>query len=121
MPTVVLVENDRELRAMLSGMLAEHGFTVVAALDALEAVASTCALDEAPELMLLDRRIAHGAESELIEWMRSLSSLPDVPIVLFTVHGTPAQDVPALESLTDAFDPQLLLAIVEGICHLPPE
>jgi CheY-like chemotaxis protein len=120
MPTVVLIEDDRELRELLSEILAEHGFTVIAARDALEAVASTRAIEgAAPNLMLLDRRIAQGVEGAMIEWVRSFPRLQDIPVVLFSAAGSPALDVPARESLRDAFDADLLLAIVEGIFHGP--
>ena len=116
MPTVILVENERELRDMLSRILAEHGFTVIVSPDVLGAVAAAGA-EEVPGLVLLDRRIAQGAEPDLLDWMRSVPGMRDVPIVVFTVHGSVGQDVVPPESLRDAFDADLLLAIVEGICH----
>jgi DNA-binding response OmpR family regulator len=89
MPTVVLVENNRELRELLRQILVELGFTVIAASDVLEAVASTREEPVAPALMLLDRRIAQGAEDAMIEWVRSFSPLQDVRVVLFPdVNGT---------------------------------
>lgn len=117
MPTVILVENERDLRDMLSGILVEHGFTVIVSPDVLGAVAEVRGLDEAPGLVLLDRRIAQDAEPEVVDLMRSLPHLRDIPIVLFTVHGALAQDVVPAESLREAFDADLLLAIVEGIFH----
>ena len=119
MPTVILVENEREMRDMLSGILADHGFTVIVAPDVLGAIAEVRGLTEAPGLVLLDRRIAQDAEPEVVDLLRSAPSLRDVPVVLFTVHGALAQDVVPPESLRDAFDADLLLAIVEGICHPP--
>jgi two-component system nitrogen regulation response regulator NtrX len=119
MPTVVLVEDDRDLRDLLCEILREHGFTVIAVRDALEAVASTREVQDAPALMLLDRRIAQGAESAMIEWVRSFSRLHDLPVVLFSATGSLALDVSSRESLREAFDADLLLAIVEGIFHTP--
>jgi CheY-like chemotaxis protein len=120
MPTVVLVENDRDLRQMLSDILAEHGFTVIATRGALEAVATCCTQQDAPTVMLLDRRIAQGAESAMIEWVRSFPRLEDIPVVLFAAEGSPALDISPHECLRDALDPDLLLAIVEGIFHTTP-
>jgi DNA-binding response OmpR family regulator len=117
MPTVVLVEDDRDLREMLTEILSEHGFTVIEARDALEAVATSCAEKTAPAVMLLDRRIAQGAESAMIEWVRSFTRLKDIPVVLFAAEGSPALDISPRECLRDALDPDLLLAIVEGIFH----
>ena len=102
MPTVILVEDDRDLRVMLAGILREHGFTVVAAIDAVEAVASVRGLDGAPELILVDRRMTLGAENELMEWIGSFARLDDVPIVLFTTHGSPAQGASCASLPTDS-------------------
>src|SRR5438309_1206488 len=104
MPTVVLVEDDRDLRNMLAEILAEHGFNVVVSPDVLGAIVGIRELNDAPGVVLLDRRIALGAEHEMIEWIRSMPLLGNVPVVLFTTHGSPAQDVSPSESLRDAFD-----------------
>ncbi|HWE22786.1 MAG TPA: response regulator [Myxococcales bacterium] len=116
MATVILVENDRDLRTILSGILAEHGFTVLVSTDALGAVAIARGLQHAPDLILFDRRIAQGAEQELVAWMRSFAWIGHVPIVLFTAHGFPVQNACPVETLREAFDADLLLAVVEGIC-----
>ena len=71
---------------------------------------------EAPDLILLDRRLARGAESELIDCIRSRARLHEVPIVLYTVHGSDPAEAPPQESLREAFDAELLLAIVEAVC-----
>ena len=117
MSTVVVVAKDRELRALLCGMLVDEGITVVGATDAVEAVARIAGLDDAPDAILLDRRIARGAEGELVESMRSRTRLRNVPIVLFTAHGSTGPHAAPLERLRDAFDAELLLAIVQGICR----
>ena len=121
MPTVVLVEDDRDLRNMLSEILAEHGFNVVVSPDVLGAIVGIRELNDAPGVVLLDRRIALGAEHEMIEWIRSMPLLGNVPVVLFTTHGSPAQDVSPSESLRDAFDADLLLAIVQGTFQSPSD
>jgi len=118
MPSVVLVANDLEVRALLHGMLEEQGVSVVAADDAGEAMARVGAMEDPPDLLLVDRRIARDAEVELIEWMRSRSRLRDVPVVLFTAHGRGSEGPPPpLDGLREAFDAALVLAIVQAVCR----
>ncbi len=117
MPTVLVVTDDREVRRILAGMLAEQGTTVLEADDAVEAIALVGGMDKHPDLVLVDRRLARGKEVELLDCVRSRASLDDVPIVLFAAPaGGPGEAVPG-ESLRDAFDAKLLLAIVQAICR----
>jgi len=43
-----------------------------------------------------------------------------VPIVLYTVHGSDSAEASPLAGLGDAFDAELLLAIVEAVCATAP-
>jgi len=118
MARVVLVGDEGEVRGAIARMLAERSIAVIAADDAADAIARVTAMREAPDLILLDRRLARGAEGELIDSIRSRARLQDVPIVLYTVHGSDPADAP--EALRDAFDAELLLAIVEAVCSTGP-
>jgi len=117
MCTVLVVTDDREVRRILAGMLAEQGTKVVEVDDAVEAIARVGGMDKHPDLVLVDRRLARGKEVDLLDSIRSRASLDDVPIVLFAVPaGGPGHPDPS-ESLREAFDPVLVLAIVQAICR----
>src|SRR6267143_4187455 len=117
MCTVVVVTDDREVRQILAGMLAEQGTTVVEVNDAAEALARVSGMDEHPDLVLMDRRLARGKEGEMLDSICSRASLDEVPIVLFAAPlGGPGHPDPG-ESLREAFDPGLVLAIVQAICR----
>jgi CheY-like chemotaxis protein len=115
MPKVVLVGSDLQVRALLFGMLAEQGMSVVAADDAGDAIAQVNAMEVPPDIVLVDRRIVREGERELIDWMRSRSRFRQVPIVLFTAHGRESEGAPPLEDLRDSFDAALVLAIVRAV------
>ncbi len=117
MARVVLVGSDLEVRALLFGMLAEHGMSVVAADDAADAIARVNAMEQPPDVMLVDRRIVREGERELIDWMRSRSRFRRVPIVLFTAHGRESGGTASIDDLRQAFDAALVLAIVQAICE----
>ncbi|HYR18077.1 MAG TPA: response regulator [Myxococcales bacterium] len=116
MCTVLVVTGDREVRRILVAMLAEQGTTVLGADDAVEAIARVGALDKQPDLVLVDRRLARDREVELLDSIRSRASLDDVPIVLFAAPPGGSGDPDPGESLREAFDPALVLAIVKAIC-----
>jgi len=120
MRRVVVVGNDGEVRGTIAGMLAERDIAVVAADDAADAIARLTAMREAPDLILLDRRRARGAEGDLIDCIRSRARLQEVPIVLYTAHGSDSPEAPPPEALRDAFDAELVLAIGEAICTRGP-
>lgn len=117
MARVVLVGNEGEVRSAIGHMLAEQKISVVAASDPADAIARVTAMDEAPDLVMLDRSLARGREAELIDCIRSRPRLHDVPVVLYTAEGSDSRDAPPIERLRDAFDAGLLLAIVEAICR----
>jgi CheY-like chemotaxis protein len=117
MCTVLVVTDDREVRRILAGMLAEQGTTVVEVDDAVEAIARVSGMDKHPDLVLVDRRLARGKEVELLDSIRARASLDDVPIVLFASPAGGAGDPDRGESLRESFDPGLLLAIVHSICR----
>jgi DNA-binding response OmpR family regulator len=112
MATVVVVTRDIEVRGTLGAMLAEHGISAVEVEDAVEVIARVGAMRSPPDLILVDRRLARGADVELLESIRSRASVADVPIVLFTAPGAGR----APDDLRDALDVGMLMAIIEAIC-----
>jgi CheY-like chemotaxis protein len=117
MCTVLVVTDNREVRGILAGMLAEQGTVVVEVDDAVEAIAYVGGMEKHPDLVLLDRRLARGKEVELLDSIRSRASLDEVPIVLFAAPASGPGEPDPGESLREAFDPGLLLAIVHAICR----
>lgn len=111
MATVVLVTGDLEVREVLVRILAEHGTSAVVARDAVEAIARIGGMEQRADVVLVDRRLARGAEADLLDCIRSRARLDDVPIVLFTAP------LCAGDELRDSFDVGLLLAIVGAICE----
>lgn len=116
MALVVLVGKDGAVRSAISRMLAEQKIAMIPANDPADAVARMATLDEPPDVVLVDRSLARGREGELIDSIRSRTRLRAVPIVLYAAEGPDSPDAPPIESLRDAFDARLLLAIVEAIC-----
>ncbi len=62
MARIVLVGSEGEVRGAISAMLAEQKIAVTTANDLADAIARVTALDEPPDLVLLDRALAGGRE-----------------------------------------------------------
>jgi len=117
-PRILIVDDVPANVHILQSRLAAHGYDIVTATDGEAALAAVT--ETQPDLILLDRRLARGAEGELIDCIRARVRLHEVPIVLYTVHGSDSAEAPPLEALRDAFDAELLLAIVEAVCASVP-
>lgn len=83
MPTVLVVDDEREIRSSLRGVLEDEGLRVLEAEDGSQALALLRSDD--PELVLLD---VWMPEIDGIEVLRQLQELPNRPqVVMITGHG----------------------------------
>jgi UDP-3-O-acyl N-acetylglucosamine deacetylase len=83
MPTVLVVDDEPEIRSSLRGVLSDEGMRVVEATDGREAL-DVCRT-ERPELVLLD---VWMPEVDGIELLRTLQSEPERPqVIMISGHG----------------------------------
>jgi DNA-binding response OmpR family regulator len=80
--TVLVVDDERDLRALTARRLRHAGFTVLEARDGEEAWES--ALDAAPAALVLDVRMPRLDGLSLTQRIRAHGQLADVAIVLLT-------------------------------------
>jgi CheY-like chemotaxis protein len=89
-PHILLVEDDRDLREVLSESLRFEGYDVLEAVDGLDAL--TRVRDGVrPALVLLDLIMPRMDGRQFLEAIRGEVGLTDVPVVLVT--GTPPLDL----------------------------
>src|SRR5207249_301790 len=81
---ILVVEDERAMRDMLSTVLAREGFDVLAARDGTEALASLRA--NRFELVLTDLQMPGPAGEELVAAIRGIA--PDVEVVVMTGNAT---------------------------------
>lgn len=97
-PLVLLVEDEREMRRFLRASLVSHGYRLVEASTAAEAM--PLATSHNPEVVLLDLGLPDGDGMELIarlrEWMRA-------PIIVLSARGREADKVEALDAGADDY------------------
>jgi CheY-like chemotaxis protein len=116
--TLLLVEDDPELRESIAEVLREAGRTVVCASDGLDALAKLDVV-ERPCLILLDLMMPR---MDGIEFLRRLGKHPrskDFPVLILSAHGTvqQAEVYPGvLGTLRKPFDIGQLLSWVDEHC-----
>ena len=114
-PQLLIVDDDREIRDLVSRFFARHGYQVAAAADArtMEAALAGAAID----LVILDLMLPGKNGLELCRDLRARSS---VPILMLTAMGDETDRIVGLEMGADdyiakPFNPRELLARVRAI------
>jgi len=83
MDKVLLVDDEKDLRAIVRQVLKEEGFSVIEAEDGLQAV--RLFRKEPPDVVLLDLNMPHMDGLDAMRELRRMG--PDVPIIILTAHG----------------------------------
>jgi two-component system phosphate regulon response regulator PhoB len=117
MSTILLVEDDPDIRHLVAYKLTKGGFHVVEAADGLAALRAV--RDELPDLVLLDVRMPRMSGIEVCRELRAGPLGPDVPIIMLTARSRP-QDLEqgyaagATEYIVKPFSPRDLQERVEA-------
>ena len=114
-PDVLVVDDDRRLRDLLQRYLSGHGFRVTLARDAADARAKLAGLSF--DLIILDVMMPGETGLDLTASLRADS---DMPILLLTARGDPADRIEGLRSGADdylpkPFEPEELLLRMQAI------
>ncbi|MCH4565404.1 response regulator transcription factor [Halomonas sp. EGI 63088] len=112
---VLIVDDEPQIRRFLRISLVSQGFEVLEAATGAEGVSR--ALDEAPDLVLLDLGLPDMDGQAVLNSLRSRSS---VPVIVVSVRGHEAEKVRALDTgandyVTKPFGIQELLARVRSL------
>jgi two-component system phosphate regulon response regulator OmpR len=113
---LLVVDDDPELRQLLSTYLNKHGFDTLLAADASNLHAQI--VRYRPDLIVLDRMMPGRDGLSACRDLRAQGE--DVPILLLTAKDEPVDRIMGLESGADdylgkPFDPRELLARIEAI------
>jgi two-component system KDP operon response regulator KdpE len=95
---VLVVEDDKEIRALVQSALALEGFEVQTAVSLSEAQALV--QHSPPELIVLDLGLPDGEGLQLVQAVRRLSSLP---IVVISARHQEAQKIALLDAGADDY------------------
>jgi two-component system phosphate regulon response regulator PhoB len=117
-PTILIVEDEAALTAMLRYNFEREGFRVVEASDGEEARVAVA--ENKPDLILLDWMLPHLSGIDLCRQLRRGAGTRDVPIIIVTARGEEADKIRGLNTgaddyVTKPFSPQELIARVRAV------
>ena len=116
--TVLVVEDDADMRALLARHLRAAGYGVRTAANGLHAAAECVHLK--PDLIVSDVHMPRMGGFEMIRILKSEPELKDIPVIFLTVDAARRErggELGAVAYLTKPLDPEALVAEVKK--HLP--
>lgn len=118
MKTVLVVDDEPVIRALVADVLRDEGYAVVTAADGREGL-NLLAL-ERPDLVLMDVMMPGLDGREAYLAMRSRADLPDVPVVMMSAAVRPdGLDSTIAGYLPKPFDLDDLLALITRLLDEP--
>jgi two-component system phosphate regulon response regulator PhoB len=116
--TVLVVEDDQDIRDMLVFSLQRAGYSVVETEDAEQALEKLGAI--IPEIMLVDWMLPGMEGPELVRRIRQDELTQNIPVILLTARGEEADklrgfDTGADDYVTKPFSPKELLARMKAL------
>ncbi|HEX2056962.1 MAG TPA: response regulator [Actinomycetota bacterium] len=114
-PTILVVDDEPDLRLLVRMTLEGEGYTVEEASTAAEAVER--ARDVRPALILLDIRLPDSDGFDVLRTLKSTEELSDTPVVMMSAHSSPptlekAQVIGSHDYVVKPFKQDALLRIV---------
>jgi CheY-like chemotaxis protein len=114
MHTVLVLEDEDELRDSMRDLLEDEGYTVVTARDGEEALAALARIEHLC-LVLLDLLMPRMNGWEFFDTMRARPGFASVPVI---VHSSAPNRAPAgvTRVLGKPLEPERLLSVVREFC-----
>ena len=115
--TLLVVEDDEDLRELMCRALEREGYRVATASDGEEALSVLAGLGGSPCLVVLDLVMSGMNGWDFFSALKANPALRDVPIV---IHSSVPNDAPdgASKVLQKPFGIDRLIAVVNEYCHL---
>ncbi len=114
-PTILVVDDDAEVRYSLNRVLSSQRYTVLEAASGEEGVAAV--KRQPPDVVLLDNRMKGISGLETLQHIRAAN--PKQLVILMTAYGTAQTAIEAMkfgafDYVIKPFDPAKLIALVEN-------
>jgi DNA-binding response OmpR family regulator len=111
MAKILIAEDERDIRDLITFTLTYAGHEIVAASNGVEAVEK--AIQEIPDLILMDVRMPRMTGYEACIKMKTVDSIADIPVVFLSAKGQESEvhaglDAGAIEYILKPFSPDEL-------------
>ena len=118
MAKILIAEDEKDIRELITFSLNFAGFEVVAAVDGQDAVEK--ALQEKPDLVMMDVRMPRMTGFEACRALKAEAATKDIPVVFLSAKGQDAEvqeglDAGAIEYLLKPFAPNELIDRINEI------
>jgi DNA-binding response OmpR family regulator len=118
MAKILIAEDERDIRELVSFSLQFGGFTVVQATNGAEAVEQ--AQKELPDLILMDVRMPKMTGYEACRQMKTIDAIREIPVVFLSAKGQESEiqtglEVGAEEYILKPFAPDELVKQVQAV------
>jgi two-component system OmpR family response regulator len=115
-PHIVIVDDDSQIRQLLSEVLEQYGFRTSTAADGRELARRL--MDSTPDLIVLDLMLPGQDGLSICRELRARSS--NLPVIMLTARGEPVDRIVGLEVGADdylpkPFDPRELVARIRTV------
>lgn len=104
MATILIVDDNEDIRGMIAIALKKRGYSVITADNGVEAV--LLAAKSLPELILMDINMPELDGLEATSQIRSAPAEKRIPVIALTAHALPDDSTRALAAGCDAFHPK---------------
>lgn len=102
--TILVVDDEQDIRRLLTYILKKEGFEILEASTGEEAL--TLARDESPDLIILDLMLPGIDGIEVCRLLKRNESTVSIPIIMLTAKGSEADIVRGLETGADDYVPK---------------
>ena len=118
MAKILIAEDERDIRDLITFTLGFAGFEVVAAANGEEAV--NLARQEIPDLILMDVRMPRMTGYEACAIMKSDAKLKDIPVIFLSAKGQDSEiqtglQAGAVDYLLKPFAPDQLTERIQSV------
>jgi len=119
--TILIVDDERDVRTFLGSLLADHGYATLEAEDGVECL--SLARGSSPDLITLDITMPHQSGVKSYRQLKGDADLARIPVVIITAVGDPMEhflrtrkQVPNPEGfMAKPIDPDKLLKMIADL------
>ncbi len=120
MAKILIAEDERDIRDLITFTLRFAGFEVVPTANGEEAYLTAKSMEQKPDLIMMDVRMPRMTGYEACKAMKAEPSIADIPVVFLSAKGQESEvntgmDVGADEYILKPFSPDQLMDRVKAI------